>query len=167
MGVIGVLVLGPRRWVVGMLTRLGEGATMGLMALADTFSDLPPLAFSHYLVRISALGEVSWVGGVGSGELHSDTLEWLRRGALLPKPTAPLLPLTTSTLAPTSQDWHPEPGVCVVAMTAETPAVQGVSRRPGDATLWLLWLGERRLGGHRPSRLRLPVFPAVFTPGQV
>lgn len=76
MGAVGVLVLGPRRWVVGMLTRLGEGATMGLMAPADTFSDLPPLAFSHYLVRISALGEVSWAGGVGSGELHSETLEW-------------------------------------------------------------------------------------------
>lgn len=31
---------------------------MGLVAPADTFSALPPLAFSH-LIRISALGEVS------------------------------------------------------------------------------------------------------------
>lgn len=54
----------------------GRGATVGLVAPADTFSDMPPSAFSHYPVRISALGEGSWVGGVGSGELHSDTLEW-------------------------------------------------------------------------------------------
>ena len=97
----------------------------------------------------------------------SPRVAWPRRGALLPKPTAPLLPLTMSALAPTSQDWHPERGVCVVAMTAETPAVWGVSRRPGEATLWPLWLGERRLVGHRPSSLRLSAFPVVFTQGQV
>lgn len=103
---------------------------------------------------------------MGGGELYSDTLEWQPRVAWHRR-GAPLLPLTMSALAPISQAWHPECGVCVVAMTAETPAACGVSRRPGEATLWLLWLGERRLVGHRPSSLRLSVFPVVFTRGQV
>lgn len=67
---------GAQRMGGGDANQGGGGGHYGPCGLARTFSDLPPLAFSHYLVRISALGEVSWAGGMGGGELYSDTLEW-------------------------------------------------------------------------------------------